>query len=189
MRKQVTHTNRVTEGAALAHLFSATLQFTSSSPADAVVSPDGREGEYIGSGHGTVAGRQVRGAMRWSLFSASCLYPRIRAGEIVPAELHLCTLNPGGYIDTEDGARISFDGKGYGLRSPEVYRVSVTLAFTAVDARYAWLKGVLGLMEGAFDERAGQATWNVYVPSADLPRINEGEDVPHVGRDYEGGAS
>lgn len=45
----------------LTHLFNVTLQFTSDSPAAAVVSSDGREGAYIGSGEGRVRGERLRG--------------------------------------------------------------------------------------------------------------------------------
>jgi hypothetical protein len=149
---------------ALVHLFDATVQFTSESPADAVVSPDGREGLYLGSGDGVATGERIRGRLRWSLYSGNCLYPQIRRGEAVPDRLNLCTLNPGGYIESEDGARIAFDGKGYGLRSPERYRVSMTMAFRTDDARYWWLNRQLGMMSGDFDEKTGRATWHVYVP-------------------------
>jgi hypothetical protein len=74
-------------------------------------------------------------------------------------------MNPGGFIETPEGAKIRFDGRGYGLRSSEKYRVSLTLVFSAEDARYAWLARTLAVMEGEFDEKAGRAVWNVYVPS------------------------
>src|SRR6266542_1207283 len=104
----------------LRRLFTAVLQFRSASPADAVVdAPD--QGAYIGSVDGTVEGNEVRGTVSWSLYAGDCFYPLIRAGQSVPDDLHLCTLSPGGFIDTEDGARIRFDGRGYGLRSPKRY--------------------------------------------------------------------
>jgi hypothetical protein len=152
------------ERAPLVSLFTATLQFTSESPADAVVPPDGREGLYLGSGNGVVSGERVRGALSWSFYSGNCLYPLVRRGQTVPEDLHLCTLNPGGFIDAEDGARIRFDGKGYGLRSPERYLLSMTLAFSTEDERYTWLARMLSVMEGEFDERVGRATWREYVP-------------------------
>ena len=149
----------------LVHLFDATVRFTSESPADAVVSPEGREGEYLGTGDGMAVGERLRGSLRWSFYSSNCLYPQIRRGEAVPDRLNLCTLNPGGYIDSEDGARIAFNGNGYGLRSPERYRVSMTMAFQTDDARYAWLNRQLGMMIGDFDEKTGRAVWHVYVPA------------------------
>ena len=149
----------------LVHLFDATVQFTSEAPEDAVVSPDGREGVYLGSGDGIATGDRVRGGLRWSFYSGNSLYPHIRRGDAVPDRLNLCTLNPGGYIESDDGARIAFDGKGYGLRSPEQYRVSMTMTFRTDDARYAWLNRLLGVMAGEFDETTGRAAWHVYVPS------------------------
>ena len=34
----------------------------------------------------------------------------VRSGQSVPEGLHLCTINPVGFIETLDGARIRFDG-------------------------------------------------------------------------------
>ena len=149
---------------ALVHLFDADVRFTSELAGDAVVPPDEREGEYLGSGDGVATGERLRGRLRWSFYAGNCLYPQIRRGETVPDDLHLCTLNPGGYVESDDGARIAFDGRGYGLRSPERYRLSMTMAFRTDDARYAWLNRVLGVMIGDFDEKTGRAEWRVYVP-------------------------
>jgi hypothetical protein len=152
----------------LAHLFSARLEFTSDSPSDAIVPAGGRDGAYIGSGHGMATGDRVGGTIVWSLYAGDCLYPRIRKGEAVPDELHLCTLNPGGFIETQDGARICFDGRGYGLRSAAWYRLSATLTFATDAVEYQWLTEVLAVMEGDFDAKAGRATWRVYVPDSTL---------------------
>lgn len=148
----------------LVHLFDAAVQFTSESPDDAAVSAEGREGMYLGSGDGIATGERVRGRLRWSSYSGNCLYPQIRRGESVPDRLNLCSLNPGGYIELDDGARIAFDGKWYGLRSPERYRVSMTMTFRTEDVRYDWLNRLLGTMSGDFDENTGRAAWHVYVP-------------------------
>lgn len=149
----------------LAPLFGAVLQYRSQAQQDAVIPPEAREGEYIGSGDGTATGDRLRGTVRWSLWAGNCAYPLVRKGQNIPDALHLCTMNPAGFIETPDGARIRFDGRGYGLRSPESYRTSMTLVFGTEDARYAWLTKVLGVMEGEFDEKAGRATWEVYVPA------------------------
>jgi hypothetical protein len=152
----------------LTELFTAVLQFRSASPTDAVIdAPD--QDAYIGSGDGTVEGKDVRGTVSWSLYAGDCLYPLIRAAESVPDDLHLCTLNPGGFIDTHDGARVRFDGRGYGLRSRERYLVSATLTFRTHVASYAWLTKVLAVMHGDFDEKAGRAVWKVFVPKTALP--------------------
>jgi hypothetical protein len=131
--------------APLTPLFSAILEFTSDSPVDAVVPPEGRDGAFIGSGRGRVAGDRVRGTLSWSLYAGDCLYPRIRKGERVSDDLHLCTLNPGRYIEIEDGRRIRFDGRGYGLGSPNWYRVSAILTFATDSAAHHWLTEVLAL--------------------------------------------
>lgn len=146
-------------------LFSADLQYRSESESDAGVAAEGREGVYIGSGDGTVAGDRLRGTIRWSLWSGNCLYPLARSGQSVPEGLHLCTINPAGFIETQDGARIRFDGRGYGLRSSEKYQTNLTMVFGTEDARYEWLTKVVAVMEGEFDEKTGRATWNVYIPS------------------------
>jgi hypothetical protein len=145
-------------------LFTVNLQSHSDKLEDAVVPADGREGVYIGTAGGKVEGKKLSGTMRTSVFSGDCPVPGIRKGAEPPKGLHLCTLNPGGIIETQDGARIRFDGKGYGLSSPEKYRVSMTIAFATDDPRYQWLTPMLGAMEGEFDLKAGTAIWNVYLP-------------------------
>jgi hypothetical protein len=89
----------------------------------------------------------------------------VRSGQSVPEGLHLCTINPVGFIETLDGARIRFDGRGYGLRSSEKYQTKPTLIFSTEDARYEWLTKVVAVMDGDFDEKTGRAIWNVYVPA------------------------
>jgi hypothetical protein len=84
-------------------LFKADLQHRSESQSDAVVNAEGREGAYIGSGDGTVIGDRLRGTVRWSLWSGNCLYPLVRSGQSVPEGLHLCTIDPAGFIETQDG--------------------------------------------------------------------------------------
>ena len=146
-------------------LFTADLQYRSDSPQSTVVPSEGREGALIETSDGTVSGTQLRGKFRTSLWSGSCVYPLVRKGQTIPEGLHICTMNPVGFIETSDGARIRFDGRGYGVRSSEKYRTSLTLIFGTEDARYAWLTKTIGVMEGEFDEKAGRAIWNVYVPA------------------------
>jgi hypothetical protein len=157
---------RAPVSAGLELLFRANLAFTSDSPADAVIPGNAGDGAYIGTGNGTMEGERLAGTVSWSLYAGNCLYPLIRAGHAVTNELNLCTLNPGGFIDTHDGARIRFDGRGYGLRSPERYLMSATLAFRTDTRAYGWVNRVLAVMEGEFDEKAGRATWNVFLPDS-----------------------
>lgn len=157
----------------LVHLFDAAVQFVSEPPVPPVVAAAGREGDYLGDGDGIASGERLHGKLRFSFYSGNCLYPQIRRGIAAPDRLHLCTINPGGYIDSDDGARIDFDGNGYGLRSPERYRVGMTLTFRTDDDRYAWLNRVLGVMDGDFDEKTGRAAWHVYVPSRETNRVSK----------------
>jgi hypothetical protein len=62
-------------------------------------------------------------------------------------------------IETDDGAHIRFDARGYGLRGadrsqPHLWRLTAALHFATTDARYRWLNTTLGVWEGTFDERA-----------------------------------
>ncbi len=127
--------------------------------------PKDVKGVYVGSGDGTATGDRLPGTVRWSLWSGNCLYPLVRSGQSVPEGFHLCTINPAEFIETPDGARIRFDGRGYGLRSSEKYQTNLTLIFSTEDVRYEWLTKVVAVMDGDFDEKTGRATWNVYVPA------------------------
>jgi hypothetical protein len=144
-------------------LFTGKLQQRSDNIKDAVISAKDREGEYIGSGDGTLEGK-LAGTIRASSWSGSCLYPLLHKGMQPPEGLHLCTVNPGGFIDTRDGAHIRFDGKGYGLLSPQKYRLSMTMVFATNDPRYQWLTHVLGVMEGEVNAKEGSSVWSVYIP-------------------------
>src|SRR5258708_20982288 len=149
----------------LESLFKADLQYRSESQSGAVVDAEGRDGVYFGSGDGTATGDRLRGTVRWSLWSGDCLYPLVRSGQSVPEGLHLCTVNPAGFIETPDAARIRFDGRGYGLRSSEKYQTNLTLIFSTEDVRYEWFTKVVSVIDGDFDEKTGRTTWNVYVPA------------------------
>ena len=150
---------------ALQPLFRAVLEYRSQAKQDAVVEEAGHDGVYIGSGDGIVNGDRLQGTMHWSLWSGNCLYPVVRKGQAVSTNLHLCTMAPSGFVETKDGARIRFDGRGYGLRIAGKYQVSLTLVFVTEDSRYSWLTHVLGVMEGEFNERTGVAIWDVFVPA------------------------
>ena len=153
-------------------LFEAELRYTSESPADAVIPPEGREGDYLGSGDGTISGDKLQGTVRWSFYSAHCAYLLVRRGEEVPPGQDLCYENPGGFIETNDGARIRFDAKGYGLRGfdpaqPHLWRLVMALQFSTEDPRYAWLNTRLGAWEGQFNEQTYSANYRAYLQRTD----------------------
>ncbi|MEY2608882.1 MAG: hypothetical protein QOH31_6763 [Verrucomicrobiota bacterium] len=92
----------------------------------------------------------------------------------MPERLPLCTINPAGFIETQDGARIRFNGRGYSFRSSEKYQTNLTLVFGTEDVRYEWLRKVVVVLEGEFDERtAGQLETFMFLLEAanDSPRL------------------
>ncbi len=150
----------------LEHLFDAELFYQEHM--DALVGPDGREGDLIGSGDGTVTGTRLSGALRWSMYSGNCAYLLVKAGIEPDQGRHLCTVNPAGIIQTHDDARIWFDAKGFGLRGydperPHLWRLAMSARFETDDDRYAWLDSVFATWHGLFNERRGTATYKAYV--------------------------
>lgn len=149
----------------LGHLFDAELRYQPGM--EVVVPAEGREGDLIGSGDGTVTGEKLRGKIRWSMFSADCVYPLVQAGVMLSPGQHLCTTNPGGVIETDDGAQIWFDARGYGLRGyeasrPHLWHLTMALQFSTTDERYLWLNTILGVWEGEFDENTAHAHYQAY---------------------------
>ena len=133
-----------------------------------VVAADDREDDLIGSGDGRVVGRRINGTIRWSFYAADCAYLLVKAGVDPGPGQHLCRTNPGGVIDTDDGAVIRFDARGYGLRGydplqPHRWRLTAALQFATVDRRYLWLNRTLGIWEGEFDETVGRGHYRAYV--------------------------
>lgn len=136
---------------ALRHLFDTDLE--PDPQASPVVPADGRIGELLGSGHGRVSG-PLAGTIEWSFFED--------VGETA------CLANPGGYIHTDDGARIRFDAMGYATRSDPGdpnWTLTASLRFDTEDDRYAWLRDTLGVWEGSFVETEGRASYRAYVVS------------------------
>lgn len=109
------------------------------------------ETELIGSGDGAVQGPSVSGKLRWTLFE--------HPGDLV------CSMNPVLVIDTDDGATIRVEGRGYARRDSmdaSRWRVAATLQFDTLDDRYAWLSGALGFWEGEFRADQHRATYRAY---------------------------
>ncbi|MFQ5803396.1 MAG: DUF3237 family protein [Candidatus Methylomirabilales bacterium] len=156
----------VGEKESLVDLFEADLAYRGDM--EPVVSPEGRRGALIGSGDGVLSGQRIRGRVRWSFYSGDCAYLWVKAGVTPPPEQHLCTADPGGIIETEDGAVIRFDARGYGFRGvdaerPRLWRMAMTLQFSTEDERYSWLNNTFGVWFGEFDERIGRAHYRAYL--------------------------
>jgi len=158
------------ETSLLRPLFEARLQYQSDM--EVVISAETREGELIGSGDGTVTGALLSGQARWSMYAGNCAYVFVQAELEPPPGQHLCTVHPGGVIATDDGAQIWFDARGYGLRGadqnhPHLWVLTMAIQFTTTDQRYQWLNSTLGVLVSEFDERAGSALWQAFVPRVD----------------------
>jgi hypothetical protein len=132
----------------LEHLFAAELIYRSE------LEPLTREGEgeLIGSGDGSVAGPAIAGTLVWTLFER-------------PGTLN-CGMDPVAVIETEEGARVRLEGRGFARRSDEASRiwdVAATLRFESDHERYAWLENALGVWEGEFDAEAHRARYQAYL--------------------------
>jgi Protein of unknown function (DUF3237) len=149
----------------LEHFFDFDLEANPSR--EPYVSSRNREGVFITNSTGTVTGEKIRGRIKLSFFALDCAYLQVQAG-IEPPGQHLCKENDGGIIETEDGAKIIVDTKGYGLRgadaaNPKKWRLAMTVQFSTNDQRYNWLNTAFGFWEGEFDEKAGRANYRGYI--------------------------
>ena len=135
----------------LAHVFDLALQFRPE--LKPITAPNGKIGEYIGSGDGTVSGPKIQGTIRWDLYEA--------IGERV------CQTNFAGVIDTDDKARIQFETKGFGLvpdtSTPNAWVMSYAVRFDTLDSRYAWLNKGLALWDGEFNAETGVHHYRAYI--------------------------
>ena len=147
----------------LEHLFDAELQYRQEIMP--VAPSEGREGELIGSGDGIAEGGKLAGRLRWSMFAAECPFRPDGADRNGYGD-HVCTTNPAFVLETEDGATIWFDAKGFGLRRENArpnWVLTASLRFQTEDTRYSWLNDVSGLWEGVFDEEAQHASYRAFV--------------------------
>ena len=123
----------------LVDLFELELQFQWEMPP--VTSRDAGEGEYIGSGEGTAKGSKINGTVHWDLFEKR--------------EETLCRSNLTGVIETNDGAQIQFDSRGFFIKpdeaNPNKWITSASVYFYTTDGRYEWLNTRLAVWEGEFN--------------------------------------
>jgi len=122
----------------LEYLFEIALQFREMPP---VTSREAGEGEYIGSGEGTVEGPRIHGTVRWDLFEKR--------------EETLCRSNLAGAIETNDGADIHFDSRGFFMKpdqsNPNKWVTAASVHFDTADERYEWLNTHLAVWAGEFN--------------------------------------
>ena len=134
-------------------LFEMTLQYQAGMAA--VTSPEGKIGQYLGSGDGVANGETVWGRVRWDLYE-------------VVGETH-CQTNFAGIIETEGGGQIHFEAKGFGMTpdpsKPHEWRMASAVQFNTVDKPYEWLNTILGLWDGQFDMKSYRHYYRVYARS------------------------
>jgi hypothetical protein len=142
---------RVVQGRCLERLYEAELQFQQG--ISKVTRTENIGGEYVGSGVGTVEGPRIKGTMRWDLFEER--------------EETLCRSNLVGVIDTDDGAQIRFDSRGFFIRpnetDPNKWITSASVHFTTSDERYRPLNTQLAVWEGEFDMAKLRHHYYVYI--------------------------
>ncbi len=150
----------------LEHLFD--IEWRGDANAETVVGSAGRAGAHIGNGTGTARGPRLDGRVRFSFYSGEC--PRdpgwLAEQGIVYSDVkdHICTINPGGIIDTDDGAVIRFDVLGFGLRLESrapIWSLTGGVRFATNDDRYRWLNDLVGVWEGDFNEMTSTSTYHI----------------------------
>jgi hypothetical protein len=138
---------------ALRPLFTVDLQYKQGLPP--ITSADGRIGQYLGSGEGTVSGDRLMGTVRWDLYEV--------VGET------RCETNFAGIIKTSDEAQIQFEAKGYGMvrdsEKPNTWTMVAALQFDTSDRAYAWLNNTIAVWDGEFDMESDRHHYQVYAQS------------------------
>lgn len=122
---------------------------------EAITSPEGKVGDYIGGGDGTVSGK-IKGTVKWDLYE-----------EFTD---NGCLTNFVGFIETEDGARIAFDARGHGKVThpdePNLWVMVYGVKFETDSEEYAWLNATLAVWEGTFDMESYQHNYRAYAQLA-----------------------
>jgi hypothetical protein len=135
----------------LERLFEIELQFQQG--IDRVVTIEKTEGEYIGSGVGTVKGSGIVGSVHWDLYEEQ--------------EETFCRSNLVGVINTDDGAQIRFDSRGFFIRpnetDPNRWITSASVHFSTSDKRYGSLNTQLAVWEGEFDMARLRHHYHAYI--------------------------
>ncbi len=144
-------TSNIIQNERLEPLFEIELQYTQQFPDAASV--QGRVGDYIGSGKGSVKGPRIEGQIsRWDLYED--------VSDVV------CRSNLSGTIETNDGVQIKFDSMGF-LMVPDKSQshqwiTTAGVRFETDDDRYTWLNNVLGIWEGTFNMETYRHHYQVY---------------------------
>lgn len=131
-------------------LFEMELQYQEGMAA--MTSAEGKIGQYIGSGDGTASGEEIQGNVRWDLY------------EVIDEAR--CQTNFAGVIETDDGAQVHFDARGYGMATnpsqPDAWHMVYAVQFETADEKYYWLNTTLALWDGQLDMKNYRHHYRVY---------------------------
>lgn len=147
---KIIHADGAIRSERLKHLFDIELLFRWEMPP--VTSREARTGEYIGNGEGRIKGPRICGTVLWDLFEER--------------EETLCRSSLVGEIETDDGAQIHFDSRGFFIKpdqlNPNRWITSASVHFDTADPRYKWLNTLLAVWEGEFDMDKGRHHYQAY---------------------------
>lgn len=156
------------------HLGDADLTYVSDMAP--VVEPDVVPGRLLGNGTGTIRGPHLEGILRWSFFEEDCAWDPGMVGEHRRSRADqgrsVCRTYPRGVIETEEGATLQFEARGFALRrrdDPE-WTLASTVRFVTDHDAYQWLTDGLVVYEGTFDERTGTASRSFHAPEHMMPQ-------------------
>ncbi|MCI0711818.1 MAG: hypothetical protein L0154_16805 [Chloroflexi bacterium] len=142
----------MSEQTGLRILFELEMQYRVDQPA--ITSPEGKVGEYIGSGDGTVTGK-IDGLLRWDLYEA--------------IDDDVCLTNLAGEIEVADGSIIRFDARGHGkvtrANQPHLWTMVYGVKFSTDSQIHDWLNTTLGVWVGQFDMQTYKHKYRVYARS------------------------
>ena len=144
----------------LAHIFDVELQATRQG--DPVTSPEGRLGDFLGGGTGTVSGSMLNGDVRWDIYCD-------HNGEVQ----YDCGNEIAGVIETDDGAEIAFSSLGWARvpdpSKPHRWTMAFAMKFETKAPTYLWLNTTLAHWDGEFDMETFRHSYRVYARSDAQP--------------------
>lgn len=131
----------------LAPLLELTFTYSVLEEAGPIVGEAGTESQLWALAEGAVRGDRINGKHR------SCNHPRRRADNVNVPDVH-------GLIETDDGAKIYYQYRGYGLVHQGTRGTIGSAWFRTGDPRYDWLNTVIAAGEGVFHD--GSAPIRLY---------------------------
>lgn len=146
-------TNKTLRRGVLTHVFDVELRATRQS--DPITSTEGRIGEFLGGGDGTLHGARLKGDIQWDLFCDHNGDLQFDCGNEIA-----------GIIKTHDGAEVTFTMLGY-ARVPDeskahIWNMAFATKFQTDHPKYRWLNTTLAHWTGEFDMQTYRHRYSVY---------------------------